>query len=151
MKLLTYDIVFQEIPDEVTLALNLSGCPYRCFGCHSPHLQEETGEELTENLLTNLMSAYGQSVTCICFMGGDNDPEKVLNIAKYAKQFQKKIAWYSGNPNLYKDAYLFFDYIKTGQYIQELGALNSQNTNQRFYRIENQIMIDITEQFKRND
>ena len=29
-----FDIVFAEIPDEVTLAINITGCPYRCPGCH---------------------------------------------------------------------------------------------------------------------
>ena len=49
--MLTYvnhDIVFQEFPDEVTLAINLSRCPNRCPGCHSPYLQQEEGEELTK-------------------------------------------------------------------------------------------------------
>ena len=44
LKYAGYDIVFQEIPDEVTLALNLSGCPNGCPGCHSPHLQRDEGE-----------------------------------------------------------------------------------------------------------
>ena len=29
-----YDIVFREIPDETTLAVNLAGCPNRCPGCN---------------------------------------------------------------------------------------------------------------------
>ena len=36
------DIVFQELPDEVTLAVNLSGCPCRCPGCHSKNVDYMT-------------------------------------------------------------------------------------------------------------
>ena len=35
LKYVNTGIVFQEIPDEVTLAVNISGCPCRCHGCHS--------------------------------------------------------------------------------------------------------------------
>lgn len=31
-------IVFSEIPDEVTLAINISGCPNKCKNCHSQYL-----------------------------------------------------------------------------------------------------------------
>lgn len=70
LKYVDYDILFQEIPDEVTLAINLSRCPYRCKGCHSPQLQSDIGEELNEEALLRLLQRYGKSVTCICFMGG---------------------------------------------------------------------------------
>ncbi|MFA7140937.1 MAG: 4Fe-4S cluster-binding domain-containing protein, partial [Proteiniphilum sp.] len=76
LKYADYDIVFQEIPDEVTLAINLSGCPYRCKGCHSPQLQENIGEELNEAALSRLLQRYGKTITCLCFMGGDADPEE---------------------------------------------------------------------------
>ena len=46
LKYYNYDIVFQEIPDEVTLAVNLTNCPHRCIGCHSPHLRHNIGEPL---------------------------------------------------------------------------------------------------------
>ena len=51
------DIVFQEIPDEVTLAVNLSGCPCRCPGCHSKHLWGDVGEPLTDEALDKLFAA----------------------------------------------------------------------------------------------
>ena len=143
----SYDIVFQEIPGEVTLALNLSGCPNRCAGCHSPHLQEDTGDELTENVLSALLGVYGNSVTCVCFMGGDSSPDEVLKLAKFARRFHKKTAWYSGNSKIYENAQQHFDYIKLGRYIEELGGLNSPTTNQRFYRIDNKTMIDMTKRF----
>ena len=44
---MTSGVVFTEIPDEVTLELGISNCPYRCEGCHSPFLQADVGEELT--------------------------------------------------------------------------------------------------------
>ena len=57
LKYAGYDIVFQEIPDEVTLALNLSGCPNGCPGCHSPHLQRDEGKALTPGALERLPAA----------------------------------------------------------------------------------------------
>ena len=47
LKYVNYDIVFQEFPDEVTLAINLSLCPNGCPGCHSAYLKDDIGEELT--------------------------------------------------------------------------------------------------------
>ena len=50
LKCYSYDIVCQEIPDEITLAVNISCCPNRCQGCHSPWLWGNEGEEMTEEL-----------------------------------------------------------------------------------------------------
>ena len=47
-----FDIVFAEIPEEVTLAINITNCPNRCVGCHSPHLQQDIGENLTTEELS---------------------------------------------------------------------------------------------------
>ena len=58
LKFVGYDIVFQEIPDETTLAINLSLCPNRCKGCHSPYLREDRGEELTVEALDKMISEY---------------------------------------------------------------------------------------------
>jgi anaerobic ribonucleoside-triphosphate reductase activating protein len=80
-------------------------------------------------------------------MGGDSSPEEVLKLAKFVRQFHKKTAWYSGSSKLYEDAQHCFDYIKLGKYVEALGGLNSPTTNQRFYRIENEMMIDITNKF----
>ena len=52
-----FDIVFAEIPDEVTLAINITGCPYRCEGCHSPHLREDRGERLDADALAALLAS----------------------------------------------------------------------------------------------
>ncbi|HOY50150.1 MAG TPA: hypothetical protein PLX49_00215, partial [Prolixibacteraceae bacterium] len=98
LKYYNYDIVFQEIPDEVTLAVNLTNCPNRCKGCHSPHLQKDIGEELNEARIIALMDQYARAITCFCFMGGDASPSEVLGLARFIQVHypEHKTAWYSG-------------------------------------------------------
>ena len=99
-----YDIVFQEIPGEVTLAINLSNCPNRCKGCHSPYLMDDIGEFLTEESLSWLLQKYGKAVTCVCFMGGDAYPLEVERLAQFLCCRQSiapvKVGWYSGKSEL---------------------------------------------------
>lgn len=40
-------VTFREIPDEITLCINISGCPNHCEGCHSSYLAEDIGTKLT--------------------------------------------------------------------------------------------------------
>lgn len=148
LKFVDFDIVFQEIPDEVTLAINLSNCPHQCAGCHSPQLQQNIGKELNEATLSDLLCRYEKSITCVCFMGGDATPDEVSRLADFVRQKwdrQIKTAWYSGCESLSKKTLAnSFDFIKLGPYIESLGGLNSKTTNQRLYRIENDILNDIT-------
>lgn len=65
LKYVSYDIVFQEIPDEVTLAINLSRCPNRCPGCHSPHLRDDIGDELSAERLAVLIDEYRNAATSV--------------------------------------------------------------------------------------
>jgi anaerobic ribonucleoside-triphosphate reductase activating protein len=177
MKVASFDIVFQEIPGEVTLALNLSNCPCHCPGCHSPHLAEDIGEPLTEELLSGLLDRYGAMITCVAFMGGDAEPETVAKWAEWIKNHKSQItnhksvlrtAWYSGRPHLpeclstkWSDSeavcqcnglsgvagLLPFDYVKLGPYIEELGGLKSEKTNQRLYKRVGDSWEDITSVF----
>lgn len=147
LKYVDYDIVFQEIPDEVTLAVNLSNCPYRCKGCHSPHLQQDIGKELDESALAGLLQSYERAITCICFMGGDTDTGELYRLADFVRKSRGgkvKTAWYSGNDRLPANSKDHFDFVKTGPYIEMLGGLNKRTTNQRLYRIEDDNMTDIT-------
>ena len=143
LKVASYDIVFQEIPGEVTLALNLSGCPCHCPGCHSRHLWEDVGEELDEGLLDALVAKYQGLITCVAFMGGDQAPEEV---AELAKGLSLKAAWYSGRMNL-PAVNGPFEYVKIGPYIESLGGLKSEKTNQRLYKRVGGQWEDITSSF----
>lgn len=147
-----FDIVFAEIPDETTLAINLTGCPNRCPGCHSPHLQREAGRKLDERELAALLDRYGRTVTCVCFMGGDAAPEEVERLARWVHRTwpRLRVGWYSGREQLPEGVSPeAFDYIKLGPWIEACGPLTSPSTNQRLYHVVDGRMTDITARFRR--
>ncbi|MDO5759792.1 MAG: anaerobic ribonucleoside-triphosphate reductase activating protein [Bacteroidota bacterium] len=150
LRFYNYDIVFAEIPDEVSLAINITNCPNRCKNCHSLWLWEDKGEELNKESLSIILGEYIDSITCVAFMGGDNEPKSVSDLAKSVKErFNKKTAWYSGKEEISKEIDKEnFDYIKIGEYKQEYGALKDKNTNQRLYKLKDgKIIEDITYRF----
>ena len=151
LQFVNYNIVFQEVPNEVTLAINLSNCPNRCKGCHSPYLQENKGRVLDNNVLAKLLEKYENAITCVCFMGGDASPKDVERCSIFTHNQTNgriKTAWYSGKNSFPEECSLQnFDYIKLGAYMERLGGLDSKTTNQRFYRINNERMINMTEMF----
>lgn len=153
LKYANFDIVFQEVPDEVTLAINISNCPNQCVGCHSKYLWEDVGYTLDKEALDELVDKYKSGITCVCFMGGDAEPYDVANLAMHVKnKYQNmKTAWYSGKnelpPAFHEET---FDYIKTGRYDENFGPLNSLTTNQRMIkRLADGRVKDITNRFQK--
>ena len=151
LRFINYNIVFQEVPGEVSLAINLSNCPNNCSECHSPYLQEDTGEILDNDVLTKLLEKYGNAITCVCFMGGDASPQEVEQCSIFLRNKTNgrlKVGWYSGKDKFPEECSLQnFDYIKLGAYVKHLGGLHSKTTNQQFFRIDNGRMINMTEMF----
>ena len=154
LKHVNTQVTFSEVPDEITLCINITGCKIGCKNCHSPYLAEDIGEPLDLQHLTNLIDS-NKGITCVCIMGGDANPSEVDDIAQDIKEYypELKVGWYSGRQELSKEIDLQnFNFVKLGPYIEELGPLNSKNTNQRFYKIEENKLIDITNLFwKDND
>jgi len=142
-------VVFAEIPDEITLAINISNCPGSCPGCHSPYLQTDTGEELTAEILGCLISK-NTGITCVSFMGEGKDKETLLSLAQYVREMGLKTALYSGRLEVPDDYNAYFDYIKIGPYIAEKGPLNKTTTNQALYQIIDGERLDITFKFWRS-
>jgi len=137
LKYVNTGIVFQEIPDEVTLSINISNCPCRCPGCHSSYLWADVGEALTSETLDAFIQEYGKEITCVCFMGGDAEPASVGALARYLREKypQYRVAWYSGRLRVAKEIDKSdFHYIKIGPYLAHLGGLKSPTTNQRLYK-----------------
>ena len=146
IKYYSSSIVFQEVPDEITLALEITGCPHRCPECHSPWLQEPIGRELTREECSRLISS-NPGITCVCFMGGDRNHSEIAELCKLIHFKGLKTAIYSGDEEMDPELIDYMDYYKIGPYIKELGPLNAPTTNQRFYRIENSKVTDLTKSF----
>lgn len=148
LKYLNTQVTFVEVPDEITLCINITGCKNGCKNCHSSYLAEDIGEELNDLTLNRLL-IKNQGITCVAFMGGDSDPSEINEFARKLKVHTNlKVAWYSGRQELSKDIDLKnFDAVKLGPYIKEFGPLNSKTTNQRFYKVNNNQLIDITKKF----
>lgn len=153
LKYIDTDIVFQELPDEVTLAVNLSGCPCHCPGCHSSHLWGDAGCELTDEALDSLIEQQRSDITAVSFMGGDAAPCEVNRLAGHIRQRFPNLhtSWWSGRTVLSSAVDLGnFDYIKLGPYLAHLGGLRSPRTNQRLYRVQGATLHDITPRLRRN-
>ena len=152
LKTTNHEITFSEIPDEITLCINISNCCIRCPDCHSKFLWEDVGEELTENLVFSLIDK-NEGISCICFMGGDSDSAYLAKLLSKVKEKYPKLktAIYSGKEYLDKTFNLSdLDFVKIGPYKKELGGLNNPKTNQRFYSLH-PTLKDITHKFWKND
>ena len=148
VKYIDNKVVFEEIPDCVTLAVTISNCPFTCNGCHSDYLRQDTGEELNEEVVDVLLKQES-GVNCFLFLGDGKDILQLCGLAQYIHNNHPGIltAVYSGFDNILPEYKECFDYVKTGKWIEKLGPLNKPTTNQRLYRIKKQDVIDITEKF----
>lgn len=133
------EVTFAEVPDEISLCINLSNCPCHCKDCHSAYLADDIGTPLDESELQALIES-NKGITCVTFMGGDAEPNEVRHMAMFIKDIypRLKVAWYSGRESLPSFIRLNlhdFDFIKLGPYIEECGPLNNRDTNQKFYKV----------------
>ena len=120
MRFTNYDIVMRELPNEVALAINISGCPFSCEGCHSPELQEDVGTELTPDEIEKLVESYIDGyITAICFMGGEQHPEFYHLIKWLSEKYPiLKIGLYTGADDVENKIKNYLHYVKCGEYIQ---------------------------------
>ena len=137
LKFTHYDIVFQEVPNETTLVFNISNCPHHCKGCHSTYLSKDIGELLLPNI-NQVIEKYKNQITCVCFMGGDQNMEELEGCLKIVKGYNLKTCVYSGldDVNEFKHVFSYLNFVKIGSYNQLLGGLSNITTNQIFYEID---------------
>lgn len=152
-------VVFKEIPDEITLAISVSGCKIHCPDCHSKYLWEDIGTEINRDSVSTLIQ-QNKGISCICFMGGNLEDLEYELFWVHTRYPSLKIAWYTGESEIPRTNLVkYLDYIKVGPYIKEKGGLDNPNTNQRFYakgRVLHKLsaydnsFYDITDKFWKN-
>lgn len=159
-------ILLQEIPHEISLGFQITGCKIACTDCHSPFVWNPYyGNPLTKEVIDrHLIQAKHSS--CILFLGGEDKPDLLELALECRRSYDQKLALYSG-----RDLSYFFstdltdpspwistlDYLKVGPYKKELGGLSDPRTNQRLYKIEESVysvheyeLVDITNLFWKN-
>lgn len=146
-------VSFQEVPDEISLCINISNCPNNCERCHSAYLKEDVGTPLTLLEVSELINK-NKGISCVAFLGGDSEPDHINSLAIWVRaDFPNlKIAWYSGKSYIPTSIQMAnFDYIKVGPYKEECGPLTSKSTNQVMLKIEQEegrsLITDITSKF----
>ena len=141
-------VVLEEIPDRVSLAVDISNCRGNCIGCHSPFLKKDIGRELTPAVIDALV-ADNFGVNCFLFLGEGRDPEALLDLADYVRSKGLLAAVYSGREKVEDIFWNHFDYIKLGPYKEAFGPLNNPSTNQRLFALLDGRWKDITYRFWR--
>lgn len=154
LKYLNTQVTFAEVPDEITLCINITGCKNGCKNCHSSYLAQDIGKPLNKSSLSELIEG-NKGVSCVSFMGGDSDAIHLVALASWVKTHTHlKVAWYSGRQELagiVARQLQWFDFIKLGPYKEEFGPLNSRTTNQRFYKASGKELVDITNKFWKHE
>ena len=147
VKYYNYAVTFSEVPDEISLCINITNCQQKCEGCHSPYLQKDIGNNLSIDL-QNLINRFHEQITCVCFLGEGNDKRQLQKLINYVKNLNYKICIYSGRDDADVKDYYNIDYYKIGSYKKEYGPLNSKTTNQRMFKKNNNgTWEDITNKF----
>lgn len=143
-------VTFTEVPDEIALCFNISGCPCFCEGCFEPWLKDDIGIKLTAAVLEDEIASHPH-ITTVCFMGGDRYYEALTTLITEVQQRYPQLKWamYSGRTDIPPSLKSLLDYYKVGPYIAKYGPLDNINTNQRMYRKKDGMWEDITFRFQK--
>lgn len=129
-------IVFQEVPDEISLCFSITGCKVGCKGCHSTELwNEQNGISLNKQNYIHWLKKYSGLITCVVFFGGEWQPKALIEKLLIAKNFGLKTCLYSGEKHIDINISQHLTYLKTGAWQESLGGLDSPLTNQVFREV----------------
>lgn len=139
MKFSSVQVVFQEVPNEISLAFQIVGCPLRCPGCHSSDLwTSQHGRLLNIDSLMSEVNKYRNSISCVLYLGGEWEADELIRQLERIQSCGLKTALYTGLELAQVSSEILkrLDYIKYGPYDALLGPLSSPNTNQRLVNLK---------------
>lgn len=126
-------IVFQEVPGEVSLAFTIAGCPLGCKGCHSSYSwRPEQGTQLSADYFQYRLASYAGLISCVLFLGGEWQQSSLLQMLVIARNAGLNTCLYTGLDDVTNALKQQLTYLKTGRWQPERGGLNNPNTNQVF-------------------
>lgn len=141
----TKNVVFQEVPNEISLSFSIAGCPRNCKNCSwKNEMNDERPKQLTNSLYNRYLNKYQGLASCVLFLGGEWNQQDLINKLKMAKQKGYKTCLYTGCllNEISDELKNNLDFIKVGPYIEEKGGLNNPNTNQRFIDLVNNKILN---------
>ncbi|AAZ26028.1 anaerobic ribonucleoside-triphosphate reductase activating protein [Colwellia psychrerythraea] len=133
---ITPSVVFQEVPNEISLCFSITGCKVGCKGCHSTELwQEDNGVLLTNTNFTQWLKKYQGLISCVVFFGGEWQANALIEKLIIAKNHGLKTCLYSGEKHIDINISQHLNFLKTGAWHETLGGLDSPTTNQVFRNV----------------
>ncbi|WP_211047326.1 anaerobic ribonucleoside-triphosphate reductase activating protein [Lutibacter sp. B1] len=137
------ETVFQEVPGEISICFTITGCNLCCNGCHSPYLWKEgSGKKLTDEKYLEILNKYKDFASCVLFMGGEWHKDELIKKLKKAKYLGFSTCLYTGLTKVDAEIVAELNWLKTGQWIQERGGLESLQTNQKFIEVKSNNILN---------
>lgn len=143
MQIYSEMITLQDVPDEIAYTISVYGCKLGCKNCSWSNVDIKP-YEFTINMLDNKLKEIGNYISCVCFLGGEWYRHELIDMLDIVKKYNLKTCLYTGLELFDVDVYIRdkLDYIKVGRYIDELGGLKSYSTNQTFWDLKNNEIIN---------
>lgn len=150
-----------EIPDHIAVAIELGNCSRHCKGCHSEWCREKLPKSqwMDLELIMHKVNKHVQNgADAIVLMGGTTngiEPTQLKDaidiLSSYAPVGLYSGAVFSASIHSYLKRNSKLRWLKTGNFIQERGGLDSPMTNQRFFAKIGEGWVDLTHVFTRKE
>jgi len=140
MKISSLETSFLDYPDRTSLLVFMTGCEFGCKNCQNPQLQDgRNGTDINNAFLLKELKKR-PLCTAITFTGGDPlyQYSELLEACK-AVFGVVKVGVYTGSKfeDVPKELFQYINFLKTEPYIEALGGVSSDTTNQKCWDVVN--------------